>query len=148
MTQSIPERKYRWLKLLGVVSILILLVLGTMCLYGAHMLFGTEKVTMAESNSPDGIHRVLVFEELSTAQSTTVIQLFTNGKLVSSGKPWVMEHEERVYNDSASRSNYSIVWKLDDKDATVGVRVFGDFGSVPFGGTVIYETIFSEPGKK
>jgi hypothetical protein len=140
MSQSTPQPQYRLLKVLGIVSSVILLALAAMCLYGSHRLFGTEKVTLAESVSPDGVHRVLVFEEVGFAQSTTVIQLFKNGKLVSSSKPWEMVHEERVNNDSVSRSRSSIVWKLDDKNATVGVRVFGAFGEAPIAGTVIYET--------
>jgi hypothetical protein len=55
-------------------------------------------------------------------------------------KSWEdIKREPIDVDDSACRSNYSINWEYDDKHRTTGLIVFGDYGSPPFPGEIIFK---------
>jgi hypothetical protein len=61
--------------------------------------------------------------------------------ILSSSEEKVWEDVKRQpiqVDDSACRSNYSITWQYDEKHRTTGVTVFGDYGTPPFPGEIIF----------
>jgi len=97
-----------------------------------------EKVSFETvSVSPDGMYRCEVIETQSLGQCKAKIRVFQRSNSVED--PWELLESEEISNDSACRSNYSVDWQYDGRNRTELVTVFGDFGSPPFPGDIIFE---------
>ena len=106
--------------------------------YFTHRALFADKVTFETfSSSPDGMYRCHVRETHERGSCRATVRLFRwTG---SADEPWELIRTEEVYNDSAVRSNYSVDWQYDAQRRTQGVIVFGDFGTPPFPGEVIFQ---------
>lgn len=119
-----------------VAGIIIVVAVGAFFVY--RTFFGEKVPFETASISPDGMYRCEVHESYTTGQCRTSIKVFHRAG--SGDNPWQLVKAKEVANDSACRSNYSVDWRYDSKHRTEGVVVFGDFGSPPFPGEVIFET--------
>ena len=100
--------------------------------------FFGEKVSFETASvSPDGMYRCEVRETYDFGQCKATIKVFhRNG---SGDAPWTLVKTEHIRNDSACRSNYSVDWEYDEHYRTERLVVFGDFGTPPFAGEIIFE---------
>jgi len=116
-------------------AVLLLVALG---LYSCSELLSAldeETLETLRSTSPDGMYRCSV-KLTHDGQARTYITL--HGRCPSPRQQWQVVAEELVEDDSACRSNYSIDWQYDDRHRTTGVTVFGDFGTPPYPGEIIF----------
>lgn len=125
----------------AVVAVVLVLLCG-----GIYLLFFHERISeRAVSVSPDGMYKCRVIERCSVGQSNGEVILW---RRMSPWKPdWEMMDRGDIYNDSASRANYTINWMYNDKRRSTGIIVFGDFGGAPFSGTVVFQRAL-DPGAK
>jgi hypothetical protein len=122
---------------------LLTTVVVTLVAVGAVMLFfgarRNDLITRADSISPDGMFRVIVTEEYTRGHVDTRIRVYLRRGLGDElGTDWAKIGESNPFNDSAGRSNFSVVWTLGAQNKATAVRVFGDFGSPPFDRTELY----------
>lgn len=117
----------------GVIVIIVAVV------FFAYQSFFGEKVSFETTSiSPDGMYRCEIRETYyHFGQCKTTIKVFRrNG---SGNAPWTLAKTEHISNDSVCRSNYSVDWQYDEHHRTRGLIVFGDFGTPPFPGEIIFE---------
>lgn len=103
-----------------------------------------------ESTSPDGMYHCTVKEKSTYAQSRAVITVYRRKNLdkIVGRNLWEPFLTEPVYNDSARRSSYSVDWSFDEKHRTLGITVFGSFGSPPLDGEIIFQKRFETDSQK
>jgi hypothetical protein len=133
----------------GTVAMVIgAVILGAMAVW--HWAFGEHITASVQSVSPDGMFRCTLTEWWGegTIQAKVVIEKRNQRNLYLIASPendreiWEdVKREPLPVDDSAGRSNYSIVWEYDGKHRTTGLTIFGDYGTPPFPG----ETIFRMP---
>jgi hypothetical protein len=85
------------------------------------------------------------FSEQEAGQSHARVTLLLRRSLYP--PEWEVLDSGDINNDSACRSNYSIDWEYNDKHRAKKVVVFGDFGSAPFAGTIIYQRSLDHEAK-
>ena len=112
-------------------------------------LFGDHVTALVQSNSPDGMFRCTLTEWSGTMprggcgiQAKILVEARSNPSRYSKdGKElWDdIKREPIPVDDSACRSNYSIAWEYDGKHRTTGLIVFGDYGSPPYPGEIIFK---------
>jgi len=91
------------------------------------------------SVSPDGMYKCEVTEwGRRNGNQTAKIVLYRQWRFPDR-EDWKIQDSNEIGGDSACRSNYSIDWEYNAKRRSTKVIVFGDFGSPPYEGTVIYE---------
>jgi len=121
-------------KVAGAVAVvLVLLCLGVYFAW-FHMWTTAHVVSV----SPDGMYKCELTERSDVGQSVGRVILYRRMSPWDRAD-WQVLDSGDVRNDSVSRSNYSIVWAYNEKQRSTKVIVFGDFGSAPFEGTIVYE---------
>jgi len=96
-----------------------------------------------ESVSPDGMYRYELAERSDKFNVDVTFALYQR----ASDSDWELMEAGKIPTDSAAPSNWSIDWQYDDKRRTTGIVLFGDYGSPPFEGTVVYRKSL-DPGAK
>ncbi len=138
----------------AVISLSVtVLVLGLATAAWYFLLAGlhTDNITaLVQSNSPDGMFRCTLTEwngqmprgGWGIQAKILVEKRKTHYRVTDPDKERLWEDLKREpidVDDSACRSNYSIAWEYDSKHRTTGLIVFGDYGSPPFPGEVIFK---------
>lgn len=130
-----PTLKY--VLIFGLTAIVLAgIVFGTIVVWNA--LCGEWVTASVQSASPDGMFRCTLTERwsggLAGGYEAKVVVEKMNGQ-------WRWEEVKQAPVDvdvSLPRSNYSIIWEYDSKHRTTGLILFGDYGSPPFRGTVLF----------
>ncbi|HUT58904.1 MAG TPA: hypothetical protein VNA25_13740 [Phycisphaerae bacterium] len=132
---SVLGRTVNWvLAGLGVLVVLLLALL-------VHRFFAWRTTYRLVCNSPDGMYRCTIQEKARNGQVRAYVALHRRSSLYSDPN-WRVVKEQHLSSGSACRSNYSIDWHYDANHRTTGLTVFGDFGSPPFEGEVIFEWVW------
>ena len=126
------------MKVVG-IGILVVVAIGIVLI---HHVFFREWTSFEDTSvSPDGMYKCELKETQTPGQCNALIKVYQRKDLTAlSGEDlWEPLEEAKVYNDSVSRSSYSIDWEYDDDHRTRKLIVFGDFGTPPFPGEIIFE---------
>ena len=132
--------------LVGFIIVVVIAVILGVVVYRE---FYHRKVTFdSASISPDGMYRCEVIETQRSGDCETHITIYVSNDPFhesSQGRWKLLTEYDASTHDSAARSNYSIDWEYDQQHRTQEVIVFGDFGTVPFPGKVLYRTALGTP---
>ena len=125
-------------------------LVGTLGFGVWYLLFAEHVRHFVQSVSPDGMFRCTVTQRWCRgSRAEVLLEGWKEERRGSDDGPWEsMTRQDLAGDTSACRSNYSITWQYDAKHRTTGVTVFGDYGSPPFPGEIIFKMPLGAPEAK
>jgi hypothetical protein len=121
--------------------VVFLLLLCSVCLGVYYMFFHVRTTAHVASVSPDGMYKCEVTERGNPYGNQTAKIVLYRHWWWPDKQDWKIQDSNEIGGDSACRSNYSIDWEYNAKRRSTKVIVFGDYGSPPYEGRVVFERL-------